>query len=120
MFFYLCALKYAFLLGHTSQLVYYRWFHPSGPIQFRASSPASVEEVRRVQFLLKFLIANFVSVIYLFIYLLFYFFLHQIVCQAGVILGEQPIPSFSPVFMIRTLKHMNRKFSGVRYTECER
>lgn len=48
MFFYLCALKYAFLLGHTSQLVYYRWFHPSGPIQFRASSPASVEEVRWV------------------------------------------------------------------------
>ncbi|XP_045029930.1 uncharacterized protein LOC116922800 isoform X2 [Daphnia magna] len=68
------------ILGHTSQLVYYRWFHPSGPIQFRASSPASVEEI---------------------------------VCQAGVILGEQPIPSFSPVFMIRTLKHMNRKFSGV-------
>ncbi|KAI9554096.1 hypothetical protein GHT06_019368 [Daphnia sinensis] len=72
--------------GHTSQLVYYRWFHPSGPIQFKASSPAPVEEIR------------------------------QNVLQAGVTFsscGEQPIPSFSPVFMMRTLKHMNRKFSGV-------
>lgn len=81
MFFYLCALKYAFLLGHTSQLVYYRWFHPSGPIQFRASSPASVEEVRRVQFLLKFLIANFISVIYLFIYFFIFFCIRLFVKQ---------------------------------------
>lgn len=76
--------------GHTSQLVYYRWFHPSGPIKivatFASNTPAP----------------------------------GPIAAEEGSTLPapSAAISNPNPVVSVRTLKYINpmsRKFSGVRY-----